>query len=310
MINVIKIDRITSRRIGKMSITQEQFDNRALHKSVVALPFEDVKVSYDRDTETQSSSWVVPDLSDLNVDVSPLAKVTMDYVNTNKDVATQKTSVAAKIDAMRGTVAHAGVIFSTKNFATDSTTVESINLISAALAIAWYAHSKGVHVPSLADAIAPTLILGYGIGRLGCHLAGDGDWGIASNIAAKPSFLPTWLWSETYPNNILGMTLPESGVYPTSIYEFLACTALFGVLWALRKHAFKVGWLFMAYIFLNGLERFSIEQIRVNNKFDVLGVEATQAEVIASLFILVGLVCSIWLALAARRELRPVPTPS
>ncbi len=92
-------------------------------------------------------------------------------------------------------------------------------LISAGLAIAWYAHVKGVHVPSLADAIAPSLILGYGIGRLGCHLAGDGDWGIASNMAAKPGFFPDWLWAETYPSNILGVTLAEPG--PAIDYSFV-----------------------------------------------------------------------------------------
>ena len=178
-------------------------------------------------------------------------------------------------------------------------------LISAALAIAWYAHSKGIHVPSLADAIAPSLILGYGIGRIGCHLAGDGDWGIPANLAAKPGFIPNWLWAETYPNNILGVTLPDSGVYPTSIYEFVACLALFGILWTIRKHPYKVGWLFMVYLFMNGLERLSIEQIRVNNRFEWMGLNVTQAEVIAALLLVIGLVGSVWMALVRDRRTRP-----
>ncbi len=143
------------------------------------------------------------------------------------------------------------------------------------------------------DAGAPALMLGYGIGRVGCHLAGDGDWGIAADLAAKPDFLPMWLWAETYPNNILGMTLPTGGVYPTSVYEFVACSALFGLLWVLRKHSFRAGWLFMVYLFLNGLERFSIEQIRVNRKMDLLGIDITQAELISLVLLVVGLTGTI-----------------
>jgi phosphatidylglycerol---prolipoprotein diacylglyceryl transferase len=52
-------------------------------------------------------------------------------------------------------------------------------------------------------------MLGYGIGRIGCHLAGDGDWGIMADMSLKPDWLPMWLWAETYPNNILGMNIPE-----------------------------------------------------------------------------------------------------
>jgi phosphatidylglycerol:prolipoprotein diacylglycerol transferase len=183
-------------------------------------------------------------------------------------------------------------------------------LITAGVAIAWYAKSKGIHVPTLADAIAPSLMLAYGIGRIGCHLAGDGDWGIPSNLGAKPGFLPDWLWAETYPNNILGVAIPEPGVYPTSIYEFVAGVLLFALLWSLRKHPFKPGWLFMVYLFLNGLERFLIEQIRVNNQFAILGLEVTQAEVISSILILVGLVGSVWLAMGSKRSGKPAAAPS
>jgi phosphatidylglycerol:prolipoprotein diacylglycerol transferase len=183
-------------------------------------------------------------------------------------------------------------------------------LISAGLAIAWYGHSKGIHVPTLADAFAPSLILGYGIGRIGCHLAGDGDWGIVSDLASKPGFIPGWLWAETYPNNILGVALPSPGVYPTSIYEFLATLALFGLLWSLRKHAFRPGWLFMVYLFVNGLERLLIEQIRVNNTFDLAGLEVTQAEVIATMLMVIGLIGSVWLAVGLKIGAKPRAKPA
>ena len=101
--------------------------------------------------------------------------------------------------------------------------------------------------------------------------------------------------------------MPNPGVYPTSIYEFVACAALFGILWSLRKHPFKTGWLFMVYLFVNGLERLSIEQIRVNHKFDLLGLDVTQAEVIATALMLIGLVGAVWLALGANRRQQSVP---
>lgn len=175
-----------------------------------------------------------------------------------------------------------GVLFSSGGFTFYG------GLILAAGAVIWYLRRKKVSLAPFADALAPSLILGYGIGRLGCHISGDGDWGIQANMALKPDWLPTWLWAETYPNNILGVDIPEPGVYPTSIYEFVAGVLLFGVLWSLRKHPYKSGWLFSAYLVLSGIERFLIEKIRVNPEYDLLGLTVTQAEVIAVLAVLAG----------------------
>jgi len=175
-----------------------------------------------------------------------------------------------------------GMIFSTGGFTFYG------GLIVAALLIAWYVRQNGLSIPLFADAMAPGLILGYGIGRIGCHLAGDGDWGIPADLAAKPNWLPMWLWAETYPNNILNIDLTGQAVYPTSIYEFVAGVLLFAILWGVRKHPFKAGWLFSLYLLFNGIERFLIEQIRVNNTFDLIGRTLTQAEVIAFLLIAAG----------------------
>ncbi|MEM1096265.1 MAG: prolipoprotein diacylglyceryl transferase family protein [Bacteroidota bacterium] len=163
-------------------------------------------------------------------------------------------------------------------------------LVVAAAFVAWYVKRQGLSVPRFADAVAPGLILGYGIGRMGCHLAGDGDWGIASDLAAKPDFLPTWLWYETYPRNYLGIDLSGAGVYPTPLYEIAMCLVIFAVLWMLRDHAFRAGWLFSLYLVFNGAERFLIEKIRVNNVFDLFGLQVTQAEVISSILMLLGVV--------------------
>lgn len=171
--------------------------------------------------------------------------------------------------------------------------------IVAGIAIAWYVRSKGVAVGAFADAVAPGLLLAYGIGRIGCHLAGDGDWGIASDVAAKPDWIPMWLWAETYPNNILNQTIPEPGVYPTPLYEFAMAAILFGVLWSLRRHPFLNGWLFALYLIFSGAERFLIEQIRVNVEMRIFGIVATQAEVISVLLVIAG---AILLGLLSRKR--------
>jgi phosphatidylglycerol---prolipoprotein diacylglyceryl transferase len=174
-------------------------------------------------------------------------------------------------------------------------------LICAAIAIGLYARKHRIGFLNLADAVAPALMLAYGIGRIGCHVAGDGDWGIVSDLTAKPSFLPDWAWSNRYPHNVLEEGVPIAncvgpycnelpmGAYPTPFYEAVACIALFGVLWAVRKRIKITGQMFALYLILNGLERFAIEKIRVNVKMDLWGFHPTQAELIASLLVVLGL---------------------
>lgn len=174
----------------------------------------------------------------------------------------------------------AGMIFSTGGLTFYG------GLIVAAVSIVWYLRRRDLSIPPVADAAAPALMLAYGIGRIGCHLAGDGDWGIAADLAAKPDWLPMWLWAETYPNAIVGR--PEQAVYPTSIYEAVAAALLFGLLWALRKHPYQAGWLFSLYLVVNGLERFLIEKIRVNPEYEFFGLVATQAEIISVLLFVAG----------------------
>ena len=160
---------------------------------------------------------------------------------------------------------------------------------------------------AMLDAVAPAMMLGYGIGRIGCQISGDGDWGTAANMALKPDWLPTWFWAQTYQNNIFGEAIAAPGVYPTSIYETAMALACFGLLWALRKHPYKTGWLFAVYLLLAGLERFAIEQLRVNPKFNVLGFQLTQAEVIAVVLAVLGV---IFIALLGRRSIALDRAPS
>lgn len=174
-------------------------------------------------------------------------------------------------------------------------------LICAAASIMYYSYLKKIPLSRLTDAAAPALIIGYGMGRLGCHFSGDGDWGIV-NTAAKPlAWLPDWLWAYQYPNNVINEGVPIEGcvgkhcyilpepVYPTSVYEFLMTLVIFGILWAMRKNIKAPFGLFALYLALNGMERFTIETIRVNQRYNVLGLQLSQAQIIAICLIIAGL---------------------
>lgn len=191
-------------------------------------------------------------------------------------------------------------------------------LIVAGAMVIRYFRKNGIPVWSGADAAAPGVMLAYAVGRIGCQVSGDGDWGIVNTTFLGPG--PKWLWQYDYPNNVNGVGVPitegtcfegyctvlPQTVFPTPLYETIVCLLFFGVLWALRKRLKPAGSIFFLYLFLNGLERFWIEKIRVN--VHVLG-SITQAEIIASLLMIAGLGGLIWL----RRQkpgAGPVNTPS
>ncbi len=148
---------------------------------------------------------------------------------------------------------------------------------------------RSIPVVPMLDATAPALMLGYAIGRLGCQLSGDGDWGVAADLSLKPAWLPHWLWAQTYDGNILGAVIPAPGVYPTPVYESLAAFALFGVLWLIRAGRQRPGYLFSVYLIFAGFERLLVEKIRINVPHDWLGILLTQAEAVSILLILAGL---------------------
>ena len=148
---------------------------------------------------------------------------------------------------------------------------------------------RSIPVIPMLDATAPAIMLGYGIGRLGCQISGDGDWGIAANMTLKPNWLPDWLWAQTYDGNIAGVIITPPGVYPTPIYEIGMALGVAWVLWTLRFHKHRPGYLFSLFLLFAGFERILIEKIRVNVRYDLLGVYLTQAEAISFLLIIAGL---------------------
>jgi prolipoprotein diacylglyceryl transferase len=173
-------------------------------------------------------------------------------------------------------------------------------LICAAVAIWWYARKHHIGFWYLNDAAAPGLMLAYAIGRIGCMVAGDGDWGIVNTKPNPFSWLPNWMWSFKFPHNVIGegvqipgcvgqycAQLPEP-VYPTPFYETVMCLILFAFLWSIRKKIKTPGILFSIYLIVNGIERFFIEKIRVNTKYDIDGFHPTQAEIIYFLMVVAG----------------------
>lgn len=190
-------------------------------------------------------------------------------------------------------------------------------LICAGGLIIYYLWRKGFHILTVVDAFAPGLILAYAVGRIGCQLSGDGDWGIP-NPNPKPGFLswaPDWMWAFDYPHNVASEGVPMAGcvgeycrhlavpAYPTPFYETLMGIGIFLILWAIRKRMKYAGLVTGIYMVLIGIERFAIEKIRVNTHYSLGGLQFTQAELISTLLVLGG-AGIIWYAMRQKKELR------
>jgi phosphatidylglycerol:prolipoprotein diacylglycerol transferase len=133
------------------------------------------------------------------------------------------------------------------------------------------------------DMCATALALGYAIGRIGCQVSGDGDYGIRSSLP----------WAMGYPHGTVP-TPPGVRVHPTPIYETIAMSLLALALWRLRDRV-RPGVIFALYLVGSGLERLLVEFIRRNPEV-IAGLTAPQLESVAA--IVVGLT---WLALLLRR---------
>ncbi|MBS1628662.1 MAG: prolipoprotein diacylglyceryl transferase [Bacteroidetes bacterium] len=209
-------------------------------------------------------------------------------------------------------------------------------LIVATAIFYYFARKNGIRFAHLCDAAAPAILLAYGIGRIGCQLAGDGDWGIYNSAYVTTAdgslrevpktageeaiafyhksqridtthrytpagILPRWLVAQNYPRNVgnEGLRLADCpnpdycavlpiAVFPTPIYEAIACVALFFFLWSIRRKLKRPWQMFGLYLLVAGMERFLVELIRVNYKYDWGFIHPTQAEIISVCLVLLG----------------------
>ncbi len=189
-------------------------------------------------------------------------------------------------------------------------------LICATIAIWQYCKRNNMKPIYVADAIAPGMMLAYGIGRMGCQVAGDGDWGIVNTHPKPFSWLPDWAWAYTYPHNVIGegVHIPDcvgqycaqlpNAVFPTPLYEIVACLLLFVFLWSIRKRIKTPGVLTAIYLIVNGVERFLIELIRVNTRYHFFGISPTQAELISAFLVISGV--TLLIVLKRRNTIQPL----
>ena len=232
-------------------------------------------------------------------------------------------------------------------------------MIVAGIAVYRYARKNRIGFKFLLDAFAPTMMIAYAVGRIGCQVSGDGDWGSLNSAYVSspegkvmlsdttqfrqalernrkeytgtstdpwkmchtkalqhPRACPTWLVAYNYPHNVLreGAYFPGCSdpaeycrflpipVFPTPFYETVTCLILFGGLMGLRRRITFPGGLFAVYLVMNGVERFLVETIRVNTKYDWFPGHPSQAELISSGLVIAGVILWFyWKRLAAKK---------
>jgi len=127
------------------------------------------------------------------------------------------------------------------------------------------------------DACSPAACVGYAIGRIGCFLSGDGDYGIPTNLP----------WGMSFPNGVVPTT---ESVHPTPLYEFFVWLLIAYVLWRLGDRFLRErkagGRVFCGYLILTGVARFLVEMIRLNPR-SFFGLSNAQTASVAS--VLLGL---------------------
>ncbi len=186
--------------------------------------------------------------------------------------------------------------------------------ILALIVLLLYIKRRKLPVLKILDSISPAVALGYGIGRLGCHLAGDGDYGIPTSlpwgtIYANGTLKPTYAlrsYFERFPeladkynywelaSKVVGQDKfglitefdLQVKLHPTPVYEFVAMLLIFLFLWSYRKKIKYTGQLFGLYLVFSSIERILIEFIRLNPPL-ILGF--TEAQLISVLLLGAGI---------------------
>ena len=154
--------------------------------------------------------------------------------------------------------------------------------IVASAGVLWQIKRHNAPLGQVVDSVSIALALGYAIGRIGCQLAGDGDYGV-------PTDLP---WAMAYPDGVVP-TLEK--VHPAPVYETLSHLGIAGLLWGMRTRIQIPGLSFATYLVLAGIARFAVESIRLNPRV-LWGY--SEAQLISLAFVAIGLM------LAARLQLK------
>ena len=177
-------------------------------------------------------------------------------------------------------------------------------LIVGFFSVWYYIRKKNIPALTLMDAAAPAILGAYAVGRLACMLSGDGCWGIP-NPDPKPEWLamiPDWLWAFDFPHNVINegsKILSCSGdychqldvpVFPTPLYESILSAIFFLIVWFMQNRVKTAGVVFLTALIFNGLARYFIEKIRVNNVYDIGTAHITQAEIISSSLVIIGII--------------------
>jgi phosphatidylglycerol:prolipoprotein diacylglycerol transferase len=140
-------------------------------------------------------------------------------------------------------------------------------------AMLWLGWRARLPLLKFLDACSPAAAFGYGIGRIGCFLSGDGDYG-------KPTSLP---WGMSFPN---GVVPTMERVHPAPLYELILWCAIGTFLWHMGTKVLKgpkaKGEIFCNYLILTGVARFLVEIIRINPPW-ILGMSNAQVASLASI---------------------------
>ena len=152
--------------------------------------------------------------------------------------------------------------------------------LGGAAGVLWWARRRAMFNLELLDLCSPALAIGYAVGRIGCQVSGDGDYG-------SPTSLP---WGMAYPHGIVPTT---DVVHPTPIYETVSMALVAWALWSARD-VLRPGVVFAWYLLLAGTERFLVEFIRRN---EPIAAGLTEAQLLSLVMMIAG---AIWLWRAAR----------
>jgi phosphatidylglycerol:prolipoprotein diacylglycerol transferase len=172
-------------------------------------------------------------------------------------------------------------------------------LIAGILVLLWQGRQAKTGGLAMLDLASPAAAVGYGVGRIGCLVSGDGDYG-------TPTHLP---WGMSFPHGLVPTT---QRVHPTPIYELLAALLIAWFLWRRGRRprtgqpAIAVGEITGEYLILSGLARFLVEFIRINPRI-YWGMSNAQVASLGS--IAAGILLVVWAhrhASAPARETLPV----